>query len=118
MRVSPEIVSLTYFTSRQPPQSREIRWNSSKIQRRAAPMPRVSDSVSDSVWRVPKPTRVRMSASIRAADGAVAMSCNCGTDAGGGAVVAAIAEAQQRLAAVASRYRCMATSPGCVEKCV
>src|SRR6266581_3029604 len=34
------------------------RSNSLLIQRRAAPMPRVLLSVSERVWRVPKPTRV------------------------------------------------------------
>src|SRR6201999_555732 len=43
-------------TLRQPPQSFEISSKRDFTQRRAAPMPRVSDVVSDSVWRVPKVT--------------------------------------------------------------
>src|SRR3546814_20783465 len=46
-------------------------------------MPRASDFVSDSVWRVPNDTSLRMSASMRAADGAVPMSCNSACVAGG-----------------------------------
>ena len=38
------------------PQAVLIVWNSLATQRRAAPIPRVSDLASDSVWRVPKPT--------------------------------------------------------------
>ena len=73
-------------TSRQPPQASEIRRNSASIQRRAAPMPRVSDTVSDSVWRVPKPASVRMSASMRSADTASISSWTRGSGAGGGGV--------------------------------
>ncbi len=43
--------------SRQPPQPRPISAKRAATQRRAAPMPRVSDFVSDKVCRVPKPTR-------------------------------------------------------------
>ena len=63
---------------------REMRSNSACTQRRAAPMPRVFEVVSDSVWRVPKPTRVRTSRSIRVADGALPMASSSAFDAGGG----------------------------------
>src|SRR3546814_17368666 len=46
-------------------------------------MPRVSDFVSDSVWRVPNDTSLRMSDSMRSADGAVPMSCSSACVAGG-----------------------------------
>jgi hypothetical protein len=49
IRGTPEITSLTVITSRQPAQSADILLNSSSIQRRAAPIPRVSDTVSESV---------------------------------------------------------------------
>ena len=45
------------MTSRQPPHCAEILSNSDFIQRRAAPIPCVSDVVSDKVCRVPKLTR-------------------------------------------------------------
>ena len=45
-------------TSRQLPQSLERLAKRAATQRRAAPIPRVSDRVSDKVWRVPKPTSV------------------------------------------------------------
>lgn len=61
-------------TSRHPPQASEMRLNSASVQRRAAPMPRVSDSVSDMVLRVPKLTSFRISASIRSAETASMMS--------------------------------------------
>ena len=50
---------------RQPLQARLTPSSSACAQRRAAPMPRVSDRVSDMVWRVPNPTMVSMSARIR-----------------------------------------------------
>src|SRR3546814_7141091 len=46
-------------------------------------MPRASDFVSDSVWRVPNDTSLRMSDSMRSADGAVPMSCSSACMAGG-----------------------------------
>ena len=42
------------------------KWSNDIVERRAAPMPRVSEAMSDSVWRVPKPTSLRMRASMRA----------------------------------------------------
>jgi len=51
-----------------------MRSNSALIQRRAAPMPRVAERVSEKVLRVPKPASVRMSASTRSADAAATMS--------------------------------------------
>src|SRR3546814_16018002 len=53
-----------------------------------------------------------MWASIRAGEGATAMSCSCATSAGGAGSVAAVAVAQQREAASAMRVRCMVVSPG------
>jgi hypothetical protein len=61
-------------------------------------MPRVSDFVSDNVWRVPKPTSLRMSASMRAADGAVPMSYSSGWVAGGVTGVAALRAAGMKQA--------------------
>ena len=52
----PVNISEGVSTVRQPPQSLEIAWKFAATQRRAAPMPRVSDLVSLSVWRVPKLT--------------------------------------------------------------
>ena len=52
--------------ARQPRQSALTASNRILAQRRAAPMPRVSDEVSDSVWRVPKATR-RVTVARRAA---------------------------------------------------
>ena len=49
---SPVIIWLGVTISRQPEQSRLIRSKRLWVQRRAAPMPRVSDTVSDRVWRV------------------------------------------------------------------
>jgi hypothetical protein len=46
--------------TRQPPQFLEMAANRPSAQRRAAPMPRVSDLVSDLVCRVPNETRVVM----------------------------------------------------------
>jgi hypothetical protein len=72
-----------YETSRHPPQSAEIRSSSALIQRRAAPMPRVSESVSESVLRVPKPTSVRMSRSMRSGEASATISWMRGSAAGG-----------------------------------
>src|SRR2546423_285030 len=41
-------------TCRRPPPAEEKRSNSDLIQLRAAPMPRVGEEASESVWRVPK----------------------------------------------------------------
>src|SRR4249919_1545272 len=79
------MVSLTSSTSRQPPHCAEMRSNSACTQRRAAPMPRVFDFVSDRVCRVPNATSVRTSASMRAADGARPMSYSSGCEDGGAA---------------------------------
>ena len=46
-------------------------------------MPRVSETVSENVFLVPKPTNFRMSASIRCAEGAFAISYMRGSKAGG-----------------------------------
>ena len=72
-----------YETSRHPPHAAEIASNSALIQRRAAPIPRVSESVSDSVWRVPKPASRRMSASTRETETAATMSCSAESVSGG-----------------------------------
>ena len=57
-------------------------------------MPRVSDPVSDSVWRVPKPTSVRIVFSMRcgeiSATNAATSGCS-GTRGAAGAAVCAIA---------------------------
>ena len=66
------------WTSRQSPQALEILRNSASIQRRAAPMPRVAETVSLSVWRVPKLTSVVTSARMRAGSGASAMAMRRG----------------------------------------
>ena len=63
----------------------EIFSNSDLIQRRAAPMPRVVDTVSEKVLRVPKLTSLRMSASRRWGEAALAMVYNFGSDWGGSA---------------------------------
>ena len=55
--------------------------NSASIQRRAAPMPRLFDCVSESVCRVPKLTSFLMSVSILVAEGALAISCSLSVDA-------------------------------------
>jgi len=57
-----------------PPHAAEMRSISALIHLRAAPMPRVAERVSDSVLRVPKPTSVRTSCSMRSAEVAAAMS--------------------------------------------
>ncbi len=67
-----------------PPHAAEIRSISALTQRRAAPMPRVPDSVSEKVLRVPKPTSVRMSRSMRAGDAPAMMSKMRSSTAGGG----------------------------------
>ncbi len=54
----PVTVCETIFTSRQPPHCAAMSVKRACTQRRAAPMPRVWLCVSDSVWRVPKPTSV------------------------------------------------------------
>ena len=62
------------LTSRHPPHPAEIASISLLIQRRAAPIPRVAERVSDSVLRVPNPARMRISSSSRSADTASMMS--------------------------------------------
>src|SRR5882724_4885422 len=56
------------MTASVPPAAWLQRSSSPLIHRRAAPMPRISDSVSDSVWRVSKPASVRIVRSIRAGE--------------------------------------------------
>ncbi|NUQ94566.1 MAG: hypothetical protein HOQ26_16840, partial [Gemmatimonadaceae bacterium] len=53
-------------TRRQPPQSAATRESSAWIHRRAAPAPRVAESVSLIVWRVPKETSVESVRRMRA----------------------------------------------------
>src|SRR5690606_29557624 len=67
-------ISEMYITSRHPPHWAEMRWNSAKSQRRAAPIPREVESVSESVWRVPKSTSVRTSRSTLLAEAAPTIS--------------------------------------------
>ena len=73
---SPLITLDCVKTRRQSPHSREMVSKDALIHRRAAPMPLVSDSVSDKVWRVPNPANLRMSFSIRVADTCSARPCN------------------------------------------
>jgi len=84
-------MSLTYSTSRHPPQAAEMRSNSAFTQRRAAPMPRVWETVSERVWRVPKPTSRVMSARMRSAETAATMAWMRGSEACGAAGTAALA---------------------------
>jgi hypothetical protein len=63
-----------YITWRHPPQSREIFSNSAKIHRRAAPIPRVAETVSDAVCRVPNATSARIVSSMRAGEAESAMA--------------------------------------------
>jgi hypothetical protein len=100
------MVSLTSITCRQPPHCAEMRSNSAWTQRRAAPMPRVFDFVSDRVWRVPNATSVRTSASMRAAEGARPMSYSSGCVAGGAATDGGVAVA----AVTAVEFRATAPS--------
>jgi hypothetical protein len=74
--------------SRQPPHACAMRRNSSYTQRRAAPMPRVAESVSDMVCRVPNDTSLRTSASMRAADAPAAISWMRGSSDDGTAAAA------------------------------
>src|SRR5919109_3651192 len=55
-------------TRSRPPAAREHWSSSALIQRRAAPMPCVSESVRESVWRVWNEASLRMRASMRCAD--------------------------------------------------
>ena len=55
-------------TCSRPPDAFEQPSSSPLIQRRAAPMPRVGDCVSEAVWRVPNDTSLRMFASMRAGE--------------------------------------------------
>src|SRR5579859_5098178 len=70
--------------SRQPPQSLEICSKRDFTQRSAAPMPCLSDLVSERVWRVPKLTSLVSVAWSSAGLMARAMSCSAGCSAGGG----------------------------------
>ena len=62
-RPSGRTVKVSSSTRRRPPPALPYRSNSSCTQRRAAPMPRFLLWVSLSVWRVPKLTSLRTSAS-------------------------------------------------------
>ena len=66
-----------------PPHAAEIASISDLIHRRAAPIPRVLDSVSDSVLRVPNPASRRISASIRSGEEASMMEYTRASDCGG-----------------------------------
>ena len=56
----------SYSTRRQPPQSRLVCCSCAWSHRRAAPMPRVLDIVSEKVFRVPNDTRAESVARMRA----------------------------------------------------
>ena len=93
-------------TSMQPPQSFEIASKRDFTQRRAAPMPRVSDFVSDSVWRVPKPTRRVIVMRSSTWLGASASACNDGCSRGtAGRLVAATAGTQASASRAHGRIR-------------
>src|SRR5690348_16051594 len=70
--------------SRQPPQSLEICSKRDFTQRSAAPMPRLSDLVSERVLRLPKLTSLLSVAWSSWALTVRAMSCSTGCSAGGG----------------------------------
>src|SRR5690606_23599802 len=93
-----------------------MRSNSAWIQRRAAPMPRVSDSVSDRVWRVPNDTSLRRAASTLAADGAVAMACSAGLLAGGTCAVAAGAAMANAMEVARVRRMRVSMCPGSLDR--
>src|SRR5581483_10883095 len=75
-------------TSRQPPQSLEISSNLDFTQRRAAPIPRAFDFVSDSVLRVPKPTSAASMSCNDFAETACVMARNSGCVLDGGGLEA------------------------------
>ncbi len=99
----PVTVSAGVSTVRHPPQSLDMAANSAATQRRAAPMPRVGDLVSDRVWRVPKDTSLAMVACWRSAETWPARSCSSGCSAGMG--WARAAAARDRAAARTTRRR-------------
>ena len=72
-----ESISFSAFCSATTSDAR-ILSNSALIHRRAAPIPRVCETVSDRVCRVPKPTSVSTSACIRPGDTAAANSRSTG----------------------------------------
>src|SRR5471032_1993070 len=65
MRADTGVTWLSYVTCKRPPACAPQRSSSALIQRRAAPMPSVSETVSDMVWRVLKLTSFEMIASMR-----------------------------------------------------
>ena len=89
---------LRICTCSAPPVSREQARSSRSIQRRAAPMPRVSDAVSEAVCRVPKSTSVRMRCSMRCAEISASTADTIGSSAWAWAVaaVASVAAAARR----------------------
>jgi hypothetical protein len=100
MRVVPETICEGVSIIRQPPQSLEMAWNSDATQRRAAPIPRVGDLVSESVCLVPKPTSLVIVARCRSGETLPTSSFSRGCSVGAG-----WAAAGKAMARAASRAR-------------
>src|SRR5438132_13343677 len=90
-------------TFRPPPAALLHASSSDLIQRRAAPMPCVSESVRESVWRVWKETSLRMRASIRAGWMAATIASICALRCWAAQGSAARSVARARLALMRAR---------------
>ncbi len=75
---SPETTSVGVSMRRHPPQPAPMASKRAFTQRRAAPMPRVSEVVSERVWRVPKPTRCSIVACSSPGETSAAISRSIG----------------------------------------
>src|SRR6266850_3638760 len=92
-------------TFRRPPAARLQASSSDLIQRRAAPMPSLSESVRESVWRVWKEASLRMRASMLGARIALRIASTCGLRAGGWAAQGSAAKSARRAALALMRAR-------------
>src|SRR5438067_10146302 len=90
-------------TCRRPPAARLHASSSDLIQRRAAPMPCVSESVRESVWRVWKEASLRMRASMRVGWIAATIASICGLRCWAAQGSAARSVARARLALMRAR---------------
>src|SRR5436190_10050660 len=99
-------------TFRRPPVALLHASSSALIQRRAAPMPWVSESVRESVWRVWKEASLRMRASMRAGWTAATIASICGLRSW--AAQGAASARRARAALVLTRARRMGERRGAV----
>ena len=104
-RRSPVKVCAGVTICRQPPQSLENVSKRDFTQRRAAPIPRVADFVSDSVLRVPKPTRCAIVACSSSALTRPMISCRSGCSSGWISVAASGAASSTAASRINARTR-------------